>query len=72
MKAKHPNKFWSFAKNQTKTRENVVNVYSEEADPDILTTTDAEKAGVLQCQFTSVFTQEPEGEIRTISGGHGL
>jgi hypothetical protein len=61
----NPKKFWSFAKNQTKTRDGVADLQRGE-DPDTLTTTDAEKAQALQEQFSSVFTREPDGAIPTL------
>ena len=56
---KNPKKFWNFTKSQTKTREGIANLKVNETT----TTSDEEKADFLLNQFTSVFTNEPAGEI---------
>jgi hypothetical protein len=65
----NPKKFWSFARNQTKTRDGVADL-QKGGDPKNLTVTDREKAEVLLEQFTSVFTKEPQGDIPRLDDTH--
>ena len=55
----NPKKFWQFAKSQTKTREGISNLKTDEGEA----STDTHKAEILLNQFSSVFTTEPDGEV---------
>ena len=55
----NPKKFWNFAKSQTKVKETISNLKTKNAT----TSTDEEKAEVLLEQFTSVFTEDPPGDV---------
>ena len=59
----NPKKFWKFAKAQTKCKENISNLKTDQCT----TSSDREKAEVLLQQFSSVFTQEPGGEVPTFT-----
>ena len=59
----NPKVFWRFARERLKTGIGVAPLLCNPGDPGILTHSDEEKAAILQSQFCSVFTHEPEGEI---------
>ena len=56
----NPKVFWRFARERLKTRIGVAPLL---CNPGTLRHSDEEKADILQSQFCSVFTREPEGEI---------
>ena len=59
----NPKVFWRFARERMKTRIGVAPLLYNPNDPGTLRHSDEEKADILQSQFCSVFTREPEGEI---------
>ena len=59
----NPKKFWKFVNGKTKTRPGIPNLQKNNNDDDDLTSNDHEKAEVLLNFFSSVFTQEPDGDI---------
>ena len=59
----NPKVFWRFARDRLKTKIGVAPLLSNPDDPGTLRHSDEEKADILQSQFCSVFTREPEGEI---------
>ena len=61
-----PKFFWAHARRKLKTKVGVSPLLSNPADKDSLKFEDSEKANILQTQFSSVFTKEPEGNIPRI------
>ena len=59
----NPKVFWRFARDRLKTKIGVAPLLCNPDDPGTLRHSDEEKADILQSQFCSVFTREPEGEI---------
>ena len=59
----NPKVFWRFVWERLKTRIGVVPLLCNPDDPGTLRHNDEEKAGILQSQFCSVFTREPEGVV---------
>ena len=59
----NPKVFWMFARERVKTRIEVAPLLCNPDDPGTLRHSDEEKADILQSQFCSVFTREPDGEI---------
>ncbi len=59
----NPKKFWAYVKSQTKTRPTIPDLEMVSTSGTRKTRNDTEKANVLAEYFTSVFTQEPDGEI---------
>jgi hypothetical protein len=64
---KNPKKFWQYANSKRKTKSGISELkYKKENGEDNKTSTDKEKAEVLAIFFSSVFTNEPDGEIPNI------
>ena len=61
----NPKKFWNFVNNKTKTKPGIPNLQKSD-NKDDMTSNDKEKAEVLLDYFSSVFTQEPVGEVPTM------
>ena len=61
-----PKAFWAHSRRKLKTKIGVAPLLSNPADKDSLKFEDSEKANVLQAQFSSVFTKEPEGSVPRI------
>ena len=59
----NPKVFGKFARDRLKTKIGVAPLLCNPDDPGTLRHSDEEKADILQSQFCSVFTHEPEGEI---------
>ena len=58
-----PKVFWSHVRGKLKSKTGVAPLLSDDTDKDTLKFTDKEKAEILQRQFTSVFTREPDGDL---------
>jgi hypothetical protein len=66
-KKKNPKKFWQYANSKRKTKSGISELkYKKENGEENKTSTDKEKAEVLANFFSSVFTNEPDGEIPNI------
>ena len=63
----NPKAFWSHCRRKLKTKCSVAPLLADTKDKDSLRFTDEDKANILQKQFSSVFTKEPEGTIPTIT-----
>ncbi len=59
----NPKKFWSYVRSKTKTRPTIPDLEMETSEGTRKTANDNEKANTLQKYFSSVFTEEPPGEI---------
>ena len=59
----NPKAFWSYIRRRLKTKSGVAPLLENNNDKNSTTFKDVEKANILQQQFSSVFTKEPEGEI---------
>eukprot|EP00111_Clytia_hemisphaerica_P017405 TCONS_00051474-protein len=59
----NPKRFWSHVRNQLKSTSRVTSLLESEDDKKSIKHEDVEKANILQKQFCSVFTHEPEGEL---------
>ena len=67
----NPKCFWKYVRKKMKTKTGVANlVMRTEADQEILTKTDQQKAEILGSFFSSVFTSEPDGAIPTLEPRH--
>ena len=67
MRKKNPKKFWQYANSKRKTKSGISELkYKKENGEENKTSTDKEKAEVLANFFSSVFTNEPDGEIPNI------
>ena len=66
--SKHnPKKFWNYVKSKLKTKPGISELLIDETGKNQETTkTDEEKAEVLSKFFTSVFTEEPDGNLPSI------
>ena len=60
---KNPKQFWAHIRSKLKSRTGVAPLRYHVTDKTSLRFNDKNKAKILQQQFCSVFTQEPEGEI---------
>ena len=58
-----PKSFWSHVKSKLKSKESVAPLYERPDDKLSIKHSDKEKANILQKQFSSVFTIEPEGQL---------
>ena len=58
-----PKLFWSHVRGKLKTKSGVAPLLEDPKDKDSTKFEDIAKANILQKQFTSVFTKEPEGEL---------
>ena len=60
----NPKKCGQYAKSKTKAPSGIPELYKDESDPDKgLATEDSEKANILADFYSSVFTEEPPGDI---------
>ena len=59
--------FWAYTRRKMKTTTGVSPLLADVTDPDSLKFTAFEQAAILQKQFLSVFTDEPDGELPTMS-----
>ena len=62
----NPKVFWSHVRSRLKTKEGVAPLREDPKNKDSVKFTDKEKANILQNQFASVFTREPDGDIPNI------
>ena len=62
---KNPKAFWSHARRKLKTKRGVAPLFVDVRKKDSLKFGDKDKAEILQRQFSSVYTEEPAGEIPT-------
>ena len=60
---KNPKGFWAYTRSKLKTRSGIAPLLSNPEDKETLAYDDKEKADILQNQFSSVFTREPDGDI---------
>ena len=58
--------FWPFIGKKLKVKTGVSPLLDDPNDKNSMKYLDFEKANILQKQFTSVFTEEPPGEVPTI------
>lgn len=58
-----PKIFWSYTRSKLKTKSGVSALLQDSFDKMSVMFGDKEKADILQNQFTSVFTKEPEGDL---------
>ena len=59
----NPKVFWSHVRQMLKTKSGVAPLLADVKDENSTKFGDKEKADILQSQFSSVFTREPDGEI---------
>ena len=59
--------FWWYVRQKLKTKDGVAPLLENTDNPDSMKYEDEEKANILQSQFSSVFTREPDGEIPTFA-----
>ena len=62
----NPKPFWSHVRGKLKTKEGIAPLREDPKDAKSMKFTDEEKANILQKQFSSVYTSEPEGDAPTI------
>ena len=63
----NPKSFWSYTRSNLRTKIGIAPLLSNPDNKDSLVFDDKDKADVLQNQFSSVFTQEPDGDIPIIT-----
>ena len=63
----NPKAFCWYARQKLKTKDGVAPLLENTDNPDSMKYEDEEKANILQSQFSSVFTREPDGEIPTFA-----
>ena len=63
----NPKAFWSHIRRKLKTKTGIAPLLVNNKDKTSTKFKDLEKANILQKQFSSVFTQEPEGEMPLLS-----
>ena len=59
----NPKAFWSRVRKRLKTKSSVALLLKDTDDKESTKFEDEKKANILQKQFSSIFTWEPEGEI---------
>lgn len=59
----HPSIFWAHTRRKLKTKTGIAPLLSKRDDDSSIVYTDIDKANVLQRQFCSVFTNEPDDEL---------
>ena len=59
----NPKSFWSYTRSKLRTKSGIAPLLSNPENKDSLVFDDKDKADVVQNQFSSMFTQEPEGDI---------
>ena len=62
----NPKPFWSHVRRRLKTKEGIAPLLENPEDKSTMKFWDEEKANILQKQFCSVFTREPEGDVPSI------
>ena len=62
-----PKSFWWYVRHKLKTKTGVAPLLENIKNPESTTFDDQGKANILQRQFSSVFTREPDGEIPTLN-----
>ena len=62
----NPKQFWKYVRSKLRTKSGVSPLLQERNNPNSLRFDDEEKANILQDQFCSVFTKEPQGEVPTL------
>ena len=63
-RSKHsPKVFWSYTRSKLKTKTGVAPLLENTNDKSSIRYSDKQKADILQKQFASVFTREPDGEL---------
>ena len=62
----NPKAVWGYIRQKMKTKTGVAPLLADNNDKDSTTFDDKEKADILQKQFASVFTREPDGNIPTM------
>jgi hypothetical protein len=68
---KNSKAIWQYIKSKSKTKDGVSELNTDPSNPKSpMTTSDEEKAQVLATFFTSVFTQEPPGDLPTLPRIH--
>ena len=60
---RNPKRFWAHIRSKLKSRTGVAPLRQKDTDKSSLRFSDKDKANILQQQFCSVFTREPEGSI---------
>ena len=60
---RNPKPFWAHVRSKLKTKTGVAPLRENNQDKDSMRFDDKQKADILQNQFSSVFTREPNGEI---------
>ena len=60
---KNPKAFWAHTRRKLKTKSGVAPLLEDVEDKNSLKFNDQDKANILQKQFSSVFTREPDGDI---------
>ena len=60
---KNPKAFWAYVRQKLKTKAGVAPLLENNSDSQSTKFDDKDKANILQKQFASVFTKEPDGEI---------
>ena len=63
----NPKKFWSYVRSKTKYKPGIPELQKSMENPNIMTTSDKEKADTLVEYFQSVFTQEPPGDTPPVA-----
>ena len=58
----NPKPFWAHVRGRLKTKEGIAPLLQDPNDKSSMKFTDEEKANILQTQFSSVYTHEPEDE----------
>ena len=59
----NPKAIWKYTKSNSKTREDIADLHLDPNDPKSEKTDDKTKAEILAKYYSSVFTEEPEGDI---------
>ena len=62
----NPKPFFAHVRGRLKTKEGIAPLLEDAEKPSSMKFTDEEKANILQKQFSSVYTHEPEGEVPRI------
>lgn len=58
----NPKPFWAHVRGRLKTKEGIAPLLKDPKDKSSMKFTDEEKANILQAQFSSVYTHEPDGD----------
>ena len=62
----NPKRFWSHVRSKLKTKEGIAPLLENPKDKNSMKFTNDEKANILQAQFSSVFTKEPNSNVPSI------